>query len=129
MTKKTVRKKQPAVTRKKARVPKTALEMLGVIRQFMSVHVYDKEGAKIWDILSALRGPDSDDVHTKAATTSVIRYHAIGKLAGQFSLVGPDNESKCAFRLNEMNRNGEHFWRHAWSAFRALGLKWGEVNP
>src|SRR6266498_1616369 len=104
-------------------------------------------GQKVWDILSALRGPDNDKMDVKLATTSVIRYQLL-KLSGALpekgilSLPGGPicNEDTPAFvslrialskeYMNDADKHPAfyHFISHAKRAFHSLGLKWDEVN-
>lgn len=92
----------------------------------------------LWDVLTALRGPDYENVSykTKDATTGVIRYALLGAFAGvggldphtrhlHRAIFGPDREEYVKIR-DEMRVS--HFCYHARSAFTALGLKWNEVN-
>lgn len=98
-----------------------------------------------YDIVTALRGPDSQDSQLKWATVEVIRYK-VGILPSNSSgcLVSPDSEEKAEYRASlgrietisykkslylDANKHSEqHFLGHAFRAFEALGLKWGEVN-
>lgn len=79
--------------------------------------------APLWDILTALRGPDDGDNNVKAATTGVIRHAVCG-----YDCPGMVNrDSKYEKHVRE-SLPDNHFTRHAVGAFRALGLKWHEVN-
>lgn len=87
-------------------------------------------GEDLWNVLSALRGPDAEDNHElKLATTGVIRYHFLGKTRGSMhgSTVLPDTEEAAKLRRQYTNV-WSHFISHAKDAFEALGLKWDEVN-
>jgi hypothetical protein len=100
----------------------------------------DVQSTKLWAVLTALRGPDSDDSYEKLATTAVIR-HAIGLrsyVAG--AVVIADSAEYATTRmlrfpivLNHLGnlslRNWEHFSFHAKNAFDVLGLSWTEANP
>lgn len=95
----------------------------------------DETGA-LWNVLTALRGPDNEDEDVKRATTEVIRWHFLGKdpnmdgFSGSF--VGPDDEGSRRLRVFLSGPSGaielSHFRGHAKLAFAALGLKWDEVN-
>lgn len=90
----------------------------------------DDDSDNLWNVLSALRGPDVDD-HMEAlklSTTSVIR-HAIG-LATSRLVIESDAPHKLSVRLmlDEHSRANGHFTWHAKQAFEALGLKWDENN-
>jgi hypothetical protein len=96
----------------------------------------------LWNILSALRGPDGDIptlgdkkldmTDVKDATTCVLR-HALGLEygikdgpTGQYWFsVHPDTEAFAEYRKNIPYG---HFGTHARDAFIALGLSWTKVN-
>lgn len=102
------------------------------LRQLLTKSENSRE---LWDILTALRGPDDCDELDKEATTGVIRWALLGYDAGEedegekrvfwSSVFAPDSKEKAAHRRN-MDRT--HFSQHALRAFEALGLKWREVN-
>lgn len=85
---------------------------------------------ELWDVLTALRGPDNEGLDIKSATTAVIRK-AIGldpyDSGVPAYVIDSDSEKNVAVRKN-MNVHYTHFCSHAYSAFCALGLKWEEVN-
>ena len=85
------------------------------------------EAARLWDVLSALRGPDVVDLsYTKRASTEQIRRHSLPKLAGKCVAVAPNAKEvgePWAVEARKRIPNG-HFRRHAMDAFRALGLEW-----
>lgn len=100
------------------------------------------ETRKLWDVLTALRGPDNG--HGKAVTTSVIR-HAIGLYEmNRFGVnVERDDDLSVKARIDydpdrvttqkeeaerEDSNYSYHFFFHARYAFRALGLQWGKLN-
>ena len=109
--------------------PKTCRGMLNQISRFLrdDSQVLKGERKKLWEVLTALRGPDyGESYNTKRATTAVIRYHALGSSAVRgFAQVRPDDEYSVRTRC-EMK--GRHFIDHAILAFDALGLKWCEHN-
>lgn len=102
----------------------------------------------VWDIVTALRGPDDDNEKIKLATTAVIRWHTLkltknspsihsyGELfkgitenkvfVHNGSFVCPDSDELVEIRLNYGTHS--HFFTHARAAFEALGLNWGSVN-
>lgn len=115
-------------------------QMLLVITQFLSppenaAYTVLDDARDLWNILTALRGPDSGDDGLKQATTGVIRYMMLGKNAGfphdddernlHGSIFGPDKPEYAEIRKN---KNNSHFLHHAELAFSALGLSWGRVN-
>jgi hypothetical protein len=102
----------------------------------------DREAAKsLWDILTALRGPDNSDqtFSTKVATTCVIRSKSLPKTFNSHSTITKNSFiSAIAISNNDSPRSLKsrsefmypygHFLSHAKNAFKALGLKWDEVN-
>lgn len=100
---------------------------------------------KLWDVLSALRGPDNDtSMSVKDITTGIIRRHAFPKtfirLLGQSkSQISITKAISYSDTLNNASlrsqfsyvsaKAGEHFNDHSTLAFAALGLKKAEVNP
>lgn len=98
------------------------------------------ESKKLWDVLTALRGPDDSCFNTKDATTAVVR-HTIG-LSGRTGsdlnstyhgyAVKPDN-TQYSHRRKELESGlarllPGHFRDHILAAFNALDLKWNDVN-
>lgn len=83
----------------------------------------------LWDVISALRGPDKDEMSmVKDATTSVIR-HKLGISEYIGLIVRPDTETAAQVRRNIDSYMADyHFVFHAKRAFGALGLKWDELN-
>jgi hypothetical protein len=101
------------------------------------------DGRKLWDVLTALRGPDHldrpDSDQIKDSTTAVIRYAiglngSVGKDdSDQFSFtISTDSEKAAAFRRSANEKStplsSYHFFSHAHGAFDALGLNWESVN-
>lgn len=90
----------------------------------------------VWDILSALRGPDSNDYILKSATTCVIRSYAGVPERNSQAIVHVDTEDAAEVRRSVDagthkhygSAPSHHFILHAKKAFEALGLKWNEVN-
>ena len=90
----------------------------------------------MWDVLSALRGPDVDDQGLKDATTSVIRAAAFPKTSILSTMHGgrvgasmaPDTDAKANLRAGLATTQINHFMFHANVAFSVLGLKWKEKN-
>lgn len=87
-----------------------------------------KSRKEIWDILTALRGPDSDSLEEKEATTCIIRSTVFGEKASRNipALINDDNEDRKDRR--ESGFIHWHFTQHVKSAFKALNLKWDEIN-
>lgn len=84
------------------------------------------EAKKLWDVLSALRGPDAELGYAKRATTEQIRRRSLPKLAGKFVAVAPNaREVKEPWAVEARGEiSAGHFRQHAYAAFDALGLKW-----
>lgn len=106
--------------------------MKGMLRQldrfFADNTVVTEEHHKLWDVLTALRGPDSCNMNTKEATTAVIRHAVFPQGRSNIPAnIGMD-DTWAAERRAKMKNNGSHFWDHAWHAFNALGLKWNSTN-
>ena len=99
----------------------------------------DTQSRKLWAVLTALRGPDSDDNYDKHATTAVIR-HAIGlqqRVAG--AIVNADSAENAQTRTDRFPimvdhwghvalKSWSHFSFHAKHAFDVLGLAWDKDN-
>lgn len=117
--------------RSHAKRPRTAEEVMQIMRQFfldMDKKGTGEESKKLWDIMTGLRGPDSDRDIEKDAITIHIRQAMLGEAA---SVVGyaagvfvkpKENDPEKIRRIRD-NSSG-HFRYHAVDAFIALGLKW-----
>ena len=124
--------------------PQTCADVLKIIGDFLAPTIIRPlstvhEGHKLWSVLTALRGPDSDSDRLKYATTSVIRWHAFkrtylagGPIINYDSVSHADRRKKLqvAFAANPHSDDGtsRHFWSHVTEAFEALGLSLTEVN-
>jgi hypothetical protein len=115
-------------------------DILALVVEFLNE---DAEGGKkLWDVLTALRGPDDDYLTKKRSTTSVLR-HAIGLtyygLTG--AIINQDTEEYAKYRATQMPvvisphichplilEKWTHFHAHTLAAFQVLGLKWDKVN-
>lgn len=87
------------------------------------------QAGKLWDVLSALRGPDDEKTRvrgTKFATTAVIRYTmGLKRDAGIPAVICPDKYQWADLRTIHLTDHfGDHFMKHAYKAFEALGLDW-----
>ena len=134
VTKKAAKKKS---IRAKLRVKRSFKPILKKIVAFLNVG--DEQSTYLWDILSALRGPDHDHaIHAKEATTAVVRY-AIGLDDIHFTraIVNPDTTDFVNRRVtgtgkypisNVRSATSNHFIRHQSNAFTALGLSWDSLN-
>ncbi len=117
---------------------KTAKEFLGGFAAFMrDPEVAQREKVALWDVLTALRGPDysgPEDVHEaadlKTATTCVVR-DALGLTPARFETgfsSHPDELLLASVRCVLNEKPSSHFVAHARRAFDALGLAWLRVN-
>lgn len=88
----------------------------------------DCDSAKLWSVLSALRGPDTPDPFEveKAATAAVIR-HTIG-LRMRGLVILPDSERSLVERKAIASGSSAHFYAHVANAFGELDLNWRAVN-
>ena len=97
-----------------------------------------KYGPYLSNVLSALRGPDSDNDDVKKAATGLIRSKAFPGILGKgtyqnhlglvVTLVDNEDHAKLRRDLENDREESRHFIAHAQSAFRYLGLSWYNVN-
>jgi len=109
-------------------LPKTLRGALDSIQKMLDGQPYSLE---LWNVLTALRGPDSRNTRIKYATTAVIRQAAFPKKPTDASSVFCSDSLLRATRRQEMFHNREdlnHFREHVRDAFAALGLQIGGVN-
>lgn len=116
---------------KKAEDEDKVIDVLRHLNKFMATSGDYRQKNDLWDILTALRGPDNTVMESysaiKAATTAVIRWHVFGwNVAGNTQ---PDSAVSVAVRKTICVDRENHFGLHAYNAFKALGLKWDELNP
>lgn len=109
--------------------PKTLRAALNQIQDMLDGKPFS---AELWDVLVALRGPDSRNRKVKSATTALIRTAAFPKqpcLERSVYAVG-DSEGLAARRrsLFAIKLDTNHFREHVRDAFAALGLKLEESN-
>jgi len=106
----------------------TLRQALDVIQDMLDGQPYS---AELWDILVALRGPDSRDRKLKYATTAIIRSAAFPKRPREEgSIFGTDSFLRTLRRRDMFRKKQDfnHFREHVRDAFAALGLKLGGVN-
>jgi hypothetical protein len=86
--------------------------------------------AELWDILVALRGPDSRNRKVKNATTALIRTKAFPKRPClERSVFAIRDTAELAKRRQVLlSQESNHFREHVTDAFAALGLKLEECN-
>jgi len=110
------------------RTPKTLRGALDHIQHLLTKQPYS---ADLWDILSAIRGPDSRNKTLKHATTTVIRSVAFpSRPCEERSFYSDDSEKKSEIRkrLFKNKEDFNHFRQHCEAAFDALDLKLFEEN-
>ena len=105
----------------------TLEKVLEVLRTFFNDDFIEiEERAKLWNVLSALRGPDNQDGATKLACVSQIRRAVAGQSFTDFGAYHRfDREEDAQIRSKMKNC---HFKFHMQAAFEALGLHWYDVN-
>jgi len=80
---------------------------------------------KLWDVLSALRGPDTGNFVLKRSTTAPIRrvaFPKFAKVADERGSFGPSFRSDGYERPSLDNPAGPHFYGHIRMAAAVLGL-------
>ena len=110
------------------RTPKTLRGALDQIERLLNQQPYSGD---LWDILVALRGPDSRNRKLKYATTAIIRQAAFPKRPCEDrSVFGADTSERAARRRSLFaNREDQnHFREHVRDSFDSLGLKLFELN-
>ena len=108
--------------------PKTLREALDQIQEMLSGKAYS---AELWDVLVALRGPDSRNRKLKHATTAVIRSAAFPKRpCEERSIFGKDDKRYASRRKDMISKKSDnaHFREHVVDAFAALGLDFYNQN-
>jgi hypothetical protein len=83
---------------------------------------WPKEPTKLWDILSAMRGPDNGDGRLKQATTAVLRGLVLPHLAGgRADVAGGTLESvRKTVHYEASQRSDLHFLDHIQFAVNAI---------
>ena len=117
-------KKKVSKVARKPKVDPWRAELARIVR-FLNKGSDDSRA--LWDVLSALRGPDFNENAQiiKRFTTSVIR-EKVGLEPDMLPAeVRPDSVDGPAVR-SEVPYG--HFYRHAYDAFHALGLDWPKTN-
>ena len=108
--------------------PRTLRGALNQIERMLNKQPYS---ASLWDILSAIRGPDSRNRKYKHATTTIIRSAAFpSRPCEERSFYGEDSAKSAEIRtrLFKSGADLDHFRQHVFDAFDALGLKIFEEN-
>ena len=109
--------------------PKTLRQALNQIQDMLDGQSYS---ADLWDVLVALRGPDSRDRKIKNATTAIIRSAAFPKQPClERSIFAHKDSEKLAQRRSSLftsKLDNNHFREHVMAAFDALQLDLHSVN-
>lgn len=99
----------------------TAKDILSAINVWASMpDAIGAEKIALWDVLTALRGPDENDNRQKGFTTAVIRRESVPALARHCGAMVASPEVGFVNSVSKWDR--WHFEAHARSAARALGL-------
>lgn len=104
--------------------PKNLRQALDYIQEMLDGKSYSMD---LWNVLTALRGPDSRDRKIKYATTALIRSAAFPKRPCEDLSVFGDDAPHLAQRRRDI-RDLNHFREHVKDAFDSLGLDWEGVN-
>ena len=118
------------LTRRRNRL-NTPRTLRGALRFVESMLTKQSYSADLWDILSAIRGPDSRNKRLKHATTTVIRSAAFpSRPCEERSFYSEDSAEKAEIRtrLFKNKEDFNHFRQHCEAAFDALDLKLFEEN-
>lgn len=87
------------------------------------------KGQDLWNILTALRGPDNKDERLKEATTGVLRHKLwLDDWSIGLFVSNPDEQAFLEIRKQIDIGQNSHFTRHIMAAFKSIGLQWNEVN-
>jgi hypothetical protein len=117
---------------RKINEPQTFEEMVLIIRRFFChppVRTKIMDRKKLWDVMTALRGPDGNgQEHRKGCATAVIRTAFLGtpQPFGTYGAIFGKDGAGAAIMRSAMT--SDHFASHAVSAFTALGLDWDKEN-
>ena len=105
----------------------TTEKMLEGLRTFFNDDFIDfEERRKLWNVLTALRGPDTQDRESKLACVSLIRRAVAGQSFvdfGGYNRFDSEEDVEIRRRMPE-----SHFQQHMRWAFAALELYWHKVN-
>jgi hypothetical protein len=109
---------------------KTARQILNLLDRWFVAQKQDvrgaDEGQKLWDVLTALRGPDMrKSYNLKNTTTSRIRTAAFPRLAtrGVGAFGASFSQGKMIRVPAVLTTDHMHFIKHVKGATRALGLR------
>jgi len=109
--------------------PKTLRAALNQIQDMLDGQEYS---AALWNVLVALRGPDSRNRKIKNATTALIRTTAFPKQPclerSVFAVADSPRLAKRRRKMLRKEKDFNHFREHVIDAFAALDLKLEETN-
>lgn len=103
----------------------TALEILKAIDNWAADNLGNYESKVLWDILTALRGPDSGDSELKWNTTAIIRAYTLPILATGNAMVNKEqriNETLSKIMNYDKIDAQNHFKNHIRDAIHAIPL-------
>jgi hypothetical protein len=100
-----------------------AKKILEDIKTYFNGTATKEQKLELWFVLSALRGPDSDDEDVKDATANIIRYKLFGRTVIPDTTILTSRNFEGANEIRKAIPKG-HFKWHAHKAFDVLGLKW-----
>jgi len=120
----TTTKKKAAPKKAVARTPTTAKAMLDLLDRFFAGRAGYAQKEALWIVLSALRGPDDDNVILKELTTERIRGAAFPRATkDQSSLVGAlVTQGVVNTAGRELQAGSSHFRLHVVLAVEELRL-------
>lgn len=115
------------------RKPKTARDVLNIIDDFLSLGgVNDCERKMLWDVLTALRGPDDETYSLKMESTIPIRRAAFPKIASNSriqreTLLATFGTAQYKFNRHVFDTGRySHFGSHVINAASALNILYTE---
>jgi hypothetical protein len=101
--------------------PRKASTVLDLIGRFLVEHQNDGEAEKLWDVLSATRGPDSQSYIEKTSVTIPIRRAAFPQVVrAGLDVPGASFGHNDSYPFTEQSVAYGHFKTHALEAARAL---------
>lgn len=116
---------EPEVPNPTVEKPRTARQMLDELRAFF-VNADRSETERLWDVLSALRGPDvqdpevGDTTRIKLGTTAVIRGYVAPGMSMRAHCFVRDGPLKEEALVAMAETCGDHFASHIRAAIDAL---------
>jgi hypothetical protein len=115
------------VKRKRSRIRTSTSFLVHMKEYFRDRTISNVHKKRVWNVITALRGPDDENTFLKEATTAVIRHKVMGGHIPVGAIINPDNDVYAKHRRN-MDARYDHFSRHVMYAFDALKLDWNGTN-